>query len=398
MRRLIDCTYLHSVTRCLRGQAAHPDDLANFLRVVGELMLADCLMFTTDRTGPVYRPAVAAALEFESVIGDDKFLKNFEISTADHAIFCEKAALDIAADLRDFDLSTRTGIVSPIFENTAEDPDGAFFADLKDIVSNRRSRLPELPLNATNVSRFVLTRPKVLDALHESKVLERMMQPDEFLRLTAAVRSIVYRHIGQNMKASYLPATSRAKVLPLAPASAIDPVGGLPGTINEEGPLFSLASAVDALVRVSDGNPQEILRRAWAHRKAMLPLRRFLTPNLPGDAVSTSFKRAADVRSMSKEFDDIVAGVKGPRLLDAIEFQFVFFAFPIVKVQGGKFRDWIERQHAQKRAGRFADLVRNAKQLHAVSGYQKLIRRAGFKDDPLKIVDASSNDRPPRLR
>lgn len=398
LRRLIDCTYLHSVVRCLRGRAVHPDDLGNFLRVVGEVLVADRLMFTADVLGPVYRPAMEAASELQEAIGDATLLRHFDISSLDHAKACEKAAIDLASDLRSCDLFVSGGgVVSPDFENAVEDPDVSFFDDLRTAVREPGLRLPKPTLEPSTVSRYVLTRPVVLDAMRDTKLLDNFTGTEDYLRLTASVRSIVYRHMGGRLNAVYLPATSRAKLL-LSNQTLVDTIGAIPAEVERGAPLFSLASAVDAVVRLSSGDPREILRRAWQWRNTLAPLKEDLVQRVQGDALGSSFKKASQLRSMTKEFEGIVAGDPGPRLMDALDFQLVFFGIPVVKVQGGKLQDYLTRNRAMRRLGSFADLIRDARDLQAISAYKILLHRAGFRDDQPGKIDAASDVRTPRLR
>jgi hypothetical protein len=386
MQRLIDCTYLHGVARCLRGEAVHFDDLTNFLRLIGEMLLADRLLFTADPTGPVYKPSIEAASMFADLVGDKSFLQHFDIKWVDYMAACQRAATDITVDLKKLPLpSPSVGPISPSFENSTKDPDGLFLHDLRAMISSKQSAQSDPVLHPANAARFVLTRPDVINSLRRTNFLSAFSKEKDFVRLTAVVRTIIYRHIGLQLKSTYLPASSRAQLLPAFHRIGEDEITALfEAAYNERiskvtSASFSLTSAVDALVRSSRGDPKEILLNAWKARGVILPLRNVLAPAVQGDALGVSFKQHAQIRKLSKEFGEIINGNDGPHLIDCIQIQFVLFAIPSLTLYPGRFREWFTRKRSFQRVGRFAELIQRANNLKAIPAYKTLIQQVGLK-------------------
>lgn len=389
MRRIIDCTYLHAVVRCLRGEASHFDDLTTFLRLVAEILVADRIFFTADHRGPVYKPAIAAARELTASIGDATLLSHFEVDAINYADACEHAALDVATDLRSMGkFSEPVGAISPVFDSSPQDPDAAFFWELRTALASTSPVALNFALHPANAARFVLTRPKVLDALRKSCLLDTFTGEQHFVRLTAAVRTIIYRHIGAQLGATYLPASSRANLLPMSHRDPYSVGGMAEGVFKASDSPFSLASGVDAIVRLSSGEPKDIIRRAWQYRGAVFPVRDLLCRSAPGDALGASFRRVSDGRALASHLANILEGEDGPLLADCLEIQFILFAIPILTLHPGKLLQWTRRKRALRRIGKFADLLTRAEELRNVSIYETLARKVGLKHESITRSDA----------
>ena len=382
IRRLIDCTYLHGVARCLRGEADHFDDVTNFLRLVGEILVADRILFTADQLGPVYKPAVEAATLVGDAIANGELVQHFDMQWVNYSEVCERAAADVAQDIEYLPKATSGGALSPVFESLQSDPDGSLLHTLQLAVLSDRHDFPDPTLVPGNAARFVLTRPKVLNALRRTNVLNGFRDANDFIRLTAAVRAIIYSHVGRELKATYLPAVSRARLLPSCSGPFIKTVSPLMldavDTQKGSEKTLSLATAVDVVVRLSDGSPYDILRRAWQVRATTLPIRDLFGFDAPGDALSTNLTAHAMTQQISKEFQAILKGQAPPRLLDCVEMKFVMFAIPTMTVHPTKLQEWKDRKAARSRIASFAELIHKSDLFDAVPAYTALKRLSGL--------------------
>jgi hypothetical protein len=397
--RLIDCTYLNAVGRCLRGQAVDVDDLTSLLRISAEILVADRILFCADPMGPVFKNAKLTAAQFSDALGSRSLLGHFQVDTIDYAKACNQAAVAVAEDLEHLGRSrVPTVTISPIFDDHATDPDGAFLFELREALNSKGPFSLDFILEPANAARFVLTRPAVVEQLRRSDLLNRFESGDEFLRLTAAIRSLVYREIATQLNATYLPATSRAKLFTVYDFDAygLDGVMQLPDTPPDK--ALSLASAVDALVRTCSGDPQRMLRQAWELRNATLPLRDLIHQKTAGDALASYFKAGADTAGLSEQLESIVRGESGPLLAESLDIQFLLFAIPTVSINMGKVQQWAMRKRALRRLGQFANLLYKARQIRATTAYAALARRVGLKHERFTEPDASVNSRIARKR
>jgi hypothetical protein len=380
MRRVIDCTYLSAVARALQGEATHLDDVATLLRFVAEILIADQVLFTADPAGPVYRPAMRAAQAVFDCTGDPSFLRHFTADAVDYTHACRAAAADLASDLKFIPSGgLSTGSVYPEFSGDNRNPDVNIFVEARDSVRAGKPLSPLAYAKPATGMRFILTQPAVVDGLRRSGALETITDEDDCLRLTAVVRMFIYRHLARQLQGVYLPGSSRAKLLPTRDwRPSIQPAQA--GVHPAHSPL-SLAAAVDALVRLSSGDPRDLLRRAWLHRKVIFPLRELLDPAPQRDAIGTSFKTALDARRLGKELADVLGGNPDPSLADCLEIQLVVFAIPMLRVHLKQFREWRRRRRAVARVGEFANLMLQAEHLDSISAYESLIRRAGLRKE-----------------
>jgi hypothetical protein len=378
MRRIIDCTYLTAVARCLRGEATHLDDVTTLLRFAAEILLADQVLFTADPSGPVYWPAIRAAQTVAECTGASNFLRHFTADAVDYTYACRAAAADLALDLK-FIPSTglSTGSVYPEFSGCDHNPDINIFVDTRDAVRAGKQLFPLNYAKPETGMRFILTQPAVVKGLRRSGALETIKDEEGCLWLTAAIRMFIYRHVAHQLQGVYLPGSSRAKLLP---ARNWRPIiqAQQPGLHAAQSPL-SLAAAVDALVRLSAGDPRDLLRRAWLHRSLIFPLRELLDIVPQRDAIGSSFKTALDAKRLGKQLADVLAGAPDPTLADCLDIQFVFFAIPTLKINLKQFGEWRRRRRALKRVGQFANLMLQAEHLDKTFAYESLIRRAGLQ-------------------
>jgi hypothetical protein len=372
IRRLVDCTYLHSVGRCLNGEAIHRDDLANFLRFIGEVLISDRLHFTADPTGPVYGPATEVVKDISARIGTPRFITHFDSSVIDHVDACRRTAMVLASDILSFRFVTQVGqphgSISPQFTGLAPDPDRLLFDDLREMVRTGRGFPRPTTDGPAGVPRFVLSQPAVVKALSATSLLDSFDNEDAFLALTAAVRALVYRHIGIQLRAGYLPATARAKLL-IVPPRFLDDIGTIPRDVGQEDQRLSLATAVDALVQFNSGHPGDILTNAWAWRDTLIPLRKHLLPRVPGDALAVSFDAAKENRTLNDAFSRLMDGIRDTSILDIFEVEYVFFGAPngSIKMSPGRLKDWLDHRRASRRVRAFADFVRPAKYMDTLT-------------------------------
>jgi hypothetical protein len=354
------------------------DDVTTLLRFAAEILIADQVLFTADPAGPVYRPAIRAAQTVSDCTGDSTFLRHFTADAVDYTYACRAAAADLALDLKFIpSVGLSTGSVYPEFGGDNRNPDVNIFVDARDAVRAGKSLSPLTYAKPETGMRFILTQPAVVEGLRRGGALETITDEDDCLRLTAAIRMFIYRHLARQLRGIYLPGSSRAKLLPARDWRPITQPGQ-PGLQAAQSPL-SLAVAVDALVRLSSGDPRELLRRAWLHRTLIFPLRELLDIAPQRDAIGSSFKTALDARRLGKQLADVLAGNPDPTLADCLDIQFVFFAIPTLRVNLKQFGEWRRRRHGLKRVGQFANLMLQAEHLDQTSAYESLIRRAGLR-------------------
>ena len=381
MERLVDCSYLTGAASCLEGKSTHIDDLSCFLRLVGEILLADKIRFTADPTGPVYAPAIESARIISDAVGNKELLTHFVVDSINYREACTNAAEDLVADL--IYLPPRPasqGKVSPKFEGFNSDPDSLFFEALVQAVSTSGRSMPKVTLKPANASRFVLSQPHVLQTLQQSGVLDNYHDSNDFLRLTAFVRTLIYRQIAHQLNATYLPSSARTKLLPDARKIRPDEFSNINlRSLHEAPPQLSLITAVDSIIRTANGDPSAILRKAWAMRSSLSPVRGLLRARAKGDALAIgdleTDPRTSEIFSV---YDKIVTSGDSITLSKCIDIKLGLFFLPVLTIHPSAFAKWFRTKNARKRSSNFAHLVAASRLCRKQPAYNNLVHRTGL--------------------
>jgi hypothetical protein len=207
MRALIDNSYLHSVARCLEGQALDESDLNNFFRFMGEIISHREILITAQKEDEVYAQTIQKIEILEDLGKTKGIIEYIPPSDLNH-----KSAINRAASrVKLMNMPTLTSFdkgadISPKFSNT--NPDIEFHSWLKgegtDISSNDLEKYGNryIPILLIKLAgRWEELNRHVLES-------EDWDQSDS-LALASKMRSWVYSEIGEAIYSTYIPSISR---------------------------------------------------------------------------------------------------------------------------------------------------------------------------------------------
>ena len=377
MKKLLDNTYIHAVARCIRGEASHMDDVTSFVRFIAELLVVDEMAFTSSTGGAVHGATIDAIRCIESEFPNPGLFRHHAVPGDMYITACIRASDDMAYDLSGGTLlRDDVGRTVPDFVENANNPDLDYMHSTMDVLGQKRNAPMIDIITPENAAHFVLTRPRVVSALGGAAWVNDLEGQVQYLKMAAAARASIYRHVGSQIGIGYVPASSRARLLEVS--NGIGIVSELPASISNAASQFNLETVVRSLVHSASGDPVRILRAAWRAREAVRPLLGNLDLVAESDSIMAEFDSSQSSRDMEKYYRDVMSDVDYPQFIDALEIQLIFIGIPVLKIDGMKLRRWLGHRRAKKRFSKVMALGKGARELGPDYGGCGLGKRSGL--------------------
>lgn len=379
MRRLIDSTYLFSVYRCIKGAGTSLDDVENFLRFVGEILIADHLLFTADETGPVYEPATKAMAEINSYCRSEKFIRHFSHRSVKYREICLRAARTLAGELsfvRPELFTIQRSRFEPHF--TSSNPDERLAQLLESIKRGENASPPPL-LSPATATQFVISQPEPFKAL--SAKMHAGFELDEVgtIAFAAAIRMLIYTHMGSSLKSDYLPATGRSRIHSLVQRVEHPYAQNLLESISKKSSAPNdppIARAVSALVAINEGEPTAILTSAFVLRSKTSGARSYFRQEIPQDGCLIGENRLS--RELKNAIDVQLGQSDPPSIFDALDPRlFLVGGLPAALIKVDKLGQWLTYKLRRRQTSEIASFLMLARKKDLEHCFTRLIHYSG---------------------
>jgi hypothetical protein len=383
MLRFVDNTYLQSVGACLSGQATSLKQVNTFLRFVGEIVIADSVLFTGDKEGPVFPVTERVFEDISRLLGTSTWLNYTAIDEKAFVSATYKAAAHLIEDIAYFDPNTTSHNLetTPKLVRSMADPQEELYSYLN---SRRYSDMASRYAKPTtsNFAGFVLSREQVRNALAD-RLQRTPLTRGGAAVLATVVRMLAYDEFAKVHNATYLPSTGRsemwflpAKIAPLLLELLKVPAAVSPTQIDDRDTFNGI---VRALITVSKGHPRDLLRLGWQLRHETSKIRNtFAHLHNRGDSL---LLHSDDLLS---EYQTIISQLMGkqprPRLLNALLKSITFtIGMPTEQlalnsgVSDLPLREWLRYKIKHRHVHALAVLAKKAESLEDDTAYDQLI-------------------------
>lgn len=381
MIRFIDNTYIHAIDACLNGSASSLNQLKTFLRFIGEVIVAEKLVFSCDKNGPVY-PTTQKAIEKIKLISDGVDLfKYYEIDSETYTATCDKVETLLSEEI---DYMATTGETefndfNPVF--TGKNPHEQVHHLIMNNKSSKRISINKsfsAPISS-NIAPFVILRDSIY-----SKISKRLQDNKWSYELTQSIsiaaRMLAYEQIAETLNSTYLPATGRIANHVVNFKHRETTFIKLTDNINKE--LYrpknfsDLSDIVDSLIVIANGDPQKLLKEAFELRNNTHELRRRFSQtkgNFQGDAyLISATKMIAEYQNI---LEYLLKGNQLPSLGMSIIPGIVFPGIPILKVDIAKLKMWATFKFKSGHIKSIANLLLKAEEKRQSIAYRRLLIR-----------------------
>lgn len=207
MRILIDNSYLHSVSRCIQGNAKENTDLNNFYRFIGEIISHRSILVTAKKGESVYENTIENINIFKELGKNKTIIEYINPKNLNYISATNRVALRIQLmNLPTLVFSKKSKDINPEFKGN--NPDINFhnwlIGEDKKYSSQNLEKFGSLFLPIIVVKKAKLWRKinAFINQLPEWEVSDSLV-------FATKIRSWIYNEISGSINASYIPSISR---------------------------------------------------------------------------------------------------------------------------------------------------------------------------------------------
>ena len=378
MKRMIDNTYLQSVGRCIQGDADSIDDIITFVRFIGEVIISSKIIYTADKSGPVYSISKNCQSEINEYATDGilHYLDKGKINK-------EKVFREVRSDIeneieflnsKEPDKKRR---FEPDFERS-NNPDLIFhellsYSKKKDVKSVKK----KVPSHSSQILQIL--NDQVISKVRDFGESHGKWTEQQTLSLISSIRMLIYEKMSEFLDVYYLPATGRAKLHSVVNISEDNHISSViekdrKKEVSSDESL--LASIVWSLVAVQEGKPKEILAKAFEVRKETKEVRDLFKPRVCVDALCLEDSGKRD--RLQKVFDALMGEIDQPSLTDSLQPVLVLPGLPTISVDLTKLQEWWSYKKNSQKMKIVARLILKAKSYSEDTILDRLIYHSGL--------------------
>lgn len=382
MHRFLDNSYIQSIGNCVQRRATSIEQVETFIRFLGEVLLAERFSFTNDPREGVAPVSSKAIQTIASVVGNEVQFEHTPMDEWSLELACDRVAHHMAAEIG---YISRKDILSsalsayPNFNDNVNPHELLHEILVNPMISWRRKASFNKKIfgsnSSANIAPKVILTEEVLNTI-APLVSNKTWTVSHTLHLTIAARSLAYDYFAENISSTYLPSSGRAALHRIDSSVQV-----LSAKDLGEDDLFrtdgvkrdAMPGLINAIIRVSHGDPAKSLALAVAVRKDTKRLRtEFLEvqQDLQSDAC------LIESQSLHRAYQDVVStivkGAKPPSMKMAFNLNFVLLGIPSISIDLDKLETWYDFKRKEKKVKRIATVLLMARRLPLESPFELL--------------------------